>query len=469
SCPPGPSDPPPPPGVRVRQNVAALTTAQLDSLRKGVAAMKALPDSDPRSWTFQAAIHGTDIPPTSPLFNKCEHGTVGFLPWHRGYLYYFERILRWAANDPALMLPYWEWGTAPTVPGAFRLPASATNPLYDATRTLNNGAALPNSVVVDGVNNALALTDFDSGVGFSGTLEGPHGAIHVITGGPGGNMSAVSRAARDPIFWLHHGNIDRLWDRWLNLGGGRANPSDPTFLDTQYSFADETGATVTTKVRDILSSATLGYRYDDTPNPAVAAAMALTTAAVAPPAATLAATSSAPAEALDKVEAKPLGFEVARVKLAPVPDARAALAQAFPATGGPRVLVAVEGVTADRPPGYAVGVYLNLPPDASAEERRRYYVGTLDFFGKTKADERAAHGHGGGGGFTQTFDATALAARLQGGKGWDPDALSVVFLPEAPTPPGAARDEVVVQARASAEAANVRYKRVAVRVLPARR
>ena len=33
-------------------------------------------------------------------------------------------------------------------------------------------------------------------------------------------------AAQDPIFWLHHANIDRLWNHWLQQGGGRADPTD---------------------------------------------------------------------------------------------------------------------------------------------------------------------------------------------------------------------------------------------------
>ena len=71
----------------------------------------------------------------------------------------------------------------------------------------------------------------------------------------------------DPLFWMHHCNIDRVWDMWLNLAGGRLSPSDSAFLDQPYTFADETGMPTTVKVRDILLSRVLGYRYDDVPNP----------------------------------------------------------------------------------------------------------------------------------------------------------------------------------------------------------
>src|SRR5882724_4208500 len=84
----------PPPTVRVRPNIASLSDPQLASLKQGIAAMKALPATDPRSWQFQANIHGMLGPPTNPLFSQCEHGSLQFFTWHRGYLYYFERILR---------------------------------------------------------------------------------------------------------------------------------------------------------------------------------------------------------------------------------------------------------------------------------------------------------------------------------------------------------------------------------------
>ena len=233
-----------PPKLRVRPNVLSLNERQLDALKRGVAAMKRLPKSDPRSWSFQAAIHGTDSHTTNPLFNQCQHGTLQFLTWHRAYLHFFERILRWAAGDPTLNLPYWDWTARPTLPKAFRQPASPTNPLYEAKRAFNDGSALPRQVVSDDLRTALNFVAFQRAgqTGFSPSLEdSPHGNVHTIVGGPGGTMSRIQTAAQDPIFWLHHGNIDRLWDRWLRLRGGRADPPDSSFLNQKYAFANESG------------------------------------------------------------------------------------------------------------------------------------------------------------------------------------------------------------------------------------
>jgi tyrosinase-like protein/polyphenol oxidase-like protein len=80
-------------------------------------------------------------------------------------------------------------------------------------------------------------------------------------------MSDPNFAARDPIFWLHHCNIDRLWNRWLSLGGGRANPvENAVWMDQPFAFFDETGSMVRMSGRDIVESARqLSYRYDDEP------------------------------------------------------------------------------------------------------------------------------------------------------------------------------------------------------------
>jgi tyrosinase len=47
--------------------------------------------------------------------------------------------------------------------------------------------------------------------GFNQDLDnGLHGNVHVMVGGPK-NMGFIPDAAQDPIFWMHHCNIDRLW------------------------------------------------------------------------------------------------------------------------------------------------------------------------------------------------------------------------------------------------------------------
>jgi tyrosinase len=108
------------------------------------------------------------------------------------------------------------------------------------------------------INNSLADISFFN---FQSDLEGPHGSVHVAIGG---NMGAVPKAALDACFWLHHANIDRLWEAWLRKCGGRSNPpaSDP-WMSQQFTFYDENGVAVNMTGSQVINTAsTLNYRYD---------------------------------------------------------------------------------------------------------------------------------------------------------------------------------------------------------------
>ena len=103
--------------------------------------------------------------------------------------------------------------------------------------------------------------------GFTFQLEQqPHNLMHVEVGGEGW-MSDPRMAARDPIFWLHHANIDRLWKRWIQLEGGRTNPTaDPTWMNSKFAFYDEEKRRVEMTGAQVLETVPqLDYRYDDDP------------------------------------------------------------------------------------------------------------------------------------------------------------------------------------------------------------
>ncbi len=89
----------------------------------------------------------------------------------------------------------------------------------------------------------------------------PHGSIH---GAIGEDMGAVPRSARDPIFWLHHANIDRLWAVWTNMGDGqRTLPAIQNWAKQDWKF--DAAGTMKLSAGGLTSSeADLKYRYDIT-------------------------------------------------------------------------------------------------------------------------------------------------------------------------------------------------------------
>lgn len=247
-----------PRAIMIRRNIYNLSAAEISSINTGIAAMQSLPTSDPTSWTYQAAIHRTTLTGSFPSWNSCQHGTQFFFSWHRMYLYFFERILRAKSGNPNLTLPYWNYQTNPVLHPAYRNNA-VSNKLYDGTRnaTINSGGPIgpgPLTAIQNAMND-IAFFDFQS------SIEGPHGSIHVLIGG---NMGSVPTAAKDPVFWLHHTNIDRLWEEWLRKCGGRSNPTENnTWMNQEFTFFDENGKAVRMTGRQIVNTAaSLNYNYD---------------------------------------------------------------------------------------------------------------------------------------------------------------------------------------------------------------
>jgi hypothetical protein len=102
-------------------------------------------------------------------------------------------------------------------------------------------------------------TGGDAGLSFN-LDNAPHAAVHIDVGTRQRGMATVAWAANDPVFWLHHSNIDRIWASW-NRAGGR-NPDDEDFLAAEFAFVDETGRLARTAVGDAIDPSALGYAYD---------------------------------------------------------------------------------------------------------------------------------------------------------------------------------------------------------------
>jgi tyrosinase len=433
--------------------------------------MSRKPD-DVTGWIYQANIHGTYDQPVLKDWNQCQHGSFFFPSWHRMYLYYFERILRAASGDSTFALPYWDY-TSPAeraLPIVFRQPADESNPLYITARAegVNEGAQLPASAtsysVAFGYVNFSARTSSSLSFGGQelpapvhfgqphGQLEQqPHDVIHDLLGGQDGDMSDPNLAARDPIFWLHHSNIDRLWKRWLDQGGGRSDPIDNSvWMNQTFSFYDENGAEQQLSGKDILETQEqLCYAYDDDPPPvARRAVVALAAAPPPPPTPPGGARPSTPAVLASSPEAHPmeLGDQPVSVTLDLPESARAHIetALATPAPGAPvgEVALNLEGISFDKRPGVYYEIYLNLPRGQEPDPRSIYYVGNLSFFGlKPHGPAGGGHNQPEGAAHASTeqvwrgYRITDLVRQQVARKTWNPGKVTVTFVERGLIPP----------------------------------
>jgi hypothetical protein len=259
--------------------------APLASYKKAISAMLALPPSDARNWYRNAFVHTLD----------CPHGNWWFVPWHRGYIGWFEQTCRELSGDQNFALPYWDWTVLPKIPDSFfqgvlnpenpsfiaslaKFEQQLKNPMSDLwksfspaqlqqltargfnsmddvwkaveadpmffplnqARTLTQAApgfdaVTRKAVSLPTLQAALRPTDFvafgsgivaqHSGSSTQGILEAqPHNNVHNNIGGFMGDfLSPV-----DPIFFMHHSNIDRIWDVWTRKQQALGLPTLPT-------------------------------------------------------------------------------------------------------------------------------------------------------------------------------------------------------------------------------------------------
>ena len=241
-----------PRALRHRRSVRRLSAGQLDDLRRAISSAQEI--GDDRGYQRWAGIHGLPLP------ISCTHHTELFLPWHRAYLYLFEKALQ--ERVPGVTLPWWNWTAnhAEGVPAAYsrRRADGRKNPLFDSpiqpggrenprqirtVRSVGAPGELPSRAKVEA---ALSNSDF---LTFQTQLESIHDGVHVWVGG---TMESIATAAYDPVFWAHHCMIDRLWYLWQQRHGVNNIPSS-----LQSMVLNPFSKTV----RDVLSINALGYEY----------------------------------------------------------------------------------------------------------------------------------------------------------------------------------------------------------------
>jgi tyrosinase len=441
----------------VRRNIWTLPSGDrtVQEYAQAVAIMRGRHANDPTSWTYQAAMHGTHARSVQPLWNGCQHGTWFFLAWHRMFIYYFEQIVRaavvQAGGSANWSLPFWDYGAGgqqATLPTAFRASTANghPNPLFESARASGINAGLALSPAVASSSRALRAARFTGTAQFgggrtavaqfsnsTGEVEAqPHNVIHDAVGGNGGLMADPDAAAADPIFWVHHANIDRLWSIWSSPH--HLNPTDQRWTGQTFAFFDAHGQRVTKTPADVVDIVgQLGYTYEVAPP-----------AAGGPPPPPPAPTPEEAVTGPEPPEGEPelVGASETAVRLvggpASVtlqidPQAHDAALSAIGAPAPRRILLSVEDIEAERNPGTVYGIYVNLPGDASPDVAEAHHAGNVSFFGVERArnprGDEAAHS------LRVVQDITELTATLAAEGDWDGRHVEVTFRPLGLIPP----------------------------------
>ncbi|KAF5204729.1 Polyphenol oxidase protein [Thalictrum thalictroides] len=100
--------------LRIRKPAHRLNHKEIEDFKRGIQLMKELPASDPWNFYQQATIHCTYCNGSFDQVGFPDvllqiHGSWLFTPWHRYYLYFWEKILGKLLNDPTFAIPYWSW------------------------------------------------------------------------------------------------------------------------------------------------------------------------------------------------------------------------------------------------------------------------------------------------------------------------------------------------------------------------
>lgn len=294
--------------LRYRRAAHLVDDAYIEKYQKAVELMRALPDTDGRSWTAQYRLHcaycNNHLYYPDHEFPLEIHQSWLFLPWHRLFLFFHERILAKLIGDDNFALPFWNWDSQNnTEPFPNALPwlyynnvsyspnaINKTSSLWDPDRNacsapprlvefqqyircdprpfpdltrIQNAHLMWTQMVSVGVTplvmagGVYRFGDF-GGRGMGAIEARPHSPMHAWTNVH--DMGTFKAAASDPAFFGLHGNIDRLWELWKTLPGKyRGEVEDPDYLNTELTYYDEDGEQVSATVKDFLDLTKIRY------------------------------------------------------------------------------------------------------------------------------------------------------------------------------------------------------------------
>jgi tyrosinase len=239
------------PGPSVRKAWRDLTCVEQDQFLVAVTALKA-------SGVYDefVSLHFLNA--------ATSHGTNAFFPWHRWYIWHFEKQLQQVSNS-CVTLPYWDWerdyldmASSPVLkPNTFGSTSGIVDSNEDSNeRCVNEGIADYTAAPWDTTvrTGGCLKRVFNSGTGFSSDVEvlsrmtsrpaysdfrpalegAPHAAPHNYVG----EHMSTHFSPDDPLFFLHHANVDRIWAIWEDYWGYDEVVLDSSYTNVHYPFGE---------------------------------------------------------------------------------------------------------------------------------------------------------------------------------------------------------------------------------------
>ncbi|WP_394773519.1 tyrosinase family protein [Flavobacterium sp.] len=285
--------------------------ANLEAMNVAFKKMRDMGCENGLGWYYQGAMHNIPDLINGPnelcakyqtskdklwAWGDCTHkknsdaASLNFLLWHRMYIWYLEKIVRELSGKQDFAIPYWNYGSKEEADNVMAKGArDKSGSLYVAARysVLNDGKPIPAERVNDiqlALGELKTNPSFAGSAGFSKNLEiAPHGFMHDLIGGEyaeptesyynniyqlkdySGLMANVPSAGFDPIFWVHHSMIDRIWESWdVSAYGQRPTLEELKANPWTYEFITPNGEHKTYTMEEVYKIVfNLDYKYDN--------------------------------------------------------------------------------------------------------------------------------------------------------------------------------------------------------------
>jgi tyrosinase len=275
----------------IRKSIYSLTPDEVNRLVNAINALRANGTYQIFMQEHMNAMSTLTQPNDTTTQRNVAHRGPAFLPWHREFTREFELALQQV--DPSVTVPYWPFeqetpGQLPRVFSAAYFGGDGTPSQGDRVtdgpfaswgiirrvgRDPNGASTLPTSA---DLNSAMQFTFYDvspyneSSQGFRDAIEGwigrngansNHNRVHEYVGGDMLPEGSSGNVVTDPIFWLVHANIDRLWAQWEQTNGTNnyqpvsGGPAGHNLNDVMQFLSRPT------RPADTLNIANMGYSY----------------------------------------------------------------------------------------------------------------------------------------------------------------------------------------------------------------